>query len=174
MPELENLSHACLHDTHTGTELRTCKDPGCSCMCHPMTTPGGDVVSDAADAALSAIRKRQATLAAADWSDPDYGPAAMETAAYEDVPRLLAAVDAVLALHQEGPYSLRGALCREHDNYRHFSITSDEASDEASRVAACTDCQVTVKRMCSCRDAEWPCANRRAITRALTGEDAPS
>ena len=42
MPELDNMSSACLHDTHVGVELRTCNDRSCSCMCHPVTV--ADVV----------------------------------------------------------------------------------------------------------------------------------
>jgi hypothetical protein len=62
-----------------------------------------------------------------------------------DVPRLLTAVEAVLAQHQPGRIVILGALCPRHENHRHFSITSLEAAD----VVACEECAATVYDSCA-------------------------
>ena len=63
-----------------------------------------------------------------------------------------------------------GRLCARHKNYRHFSITSTEAA----AVEACPGCPADVFVTCAgCEGPvalEW-CADRAAISRALTGED---
>lgn len=69
--------------------------------------------------------------------------ALMESAA--DVPRLSAAVEAVLKPHQPGPVVILGALCPRHENHRYFSITAVEAAD----VAACQECGATVYDSCT-------------------------
>ena len=84
--------------------------------------------------------------------------------------RLLAAVDAVLAKHQPGRFALLGALCAEHDAYRMFSITSNEAD----RVAACPDCSVSVARLCDCCGSQWPCGHVQAISRELLRPEGAS
>jgi hypothetical protein len=92
----------------------------------------------------------------------------LSDAAAEDVPRLLAAVEAVLALHQPGVFVLLGHLCAEHKMYRMFSITSDEAD----RVHACPHCSAVVVRACTCGHPAWPCPACQAIACALTTEEA--
>jgi hypothetical protein len=98
-----------------------------------------------------------------------------------DVPRLLKAVDAVLARHQPGPVLILGALCHQHEDYRYFSITAPEAAT----IAACPDCAATVCKSCSGCDKDeqqwcesdgfcWPCPTYRIIAGALTGEDTPT
>jgi hypothetical protein len=89
-------------------------------------------------------------------------------AARSYVPVLLAAVEAVLALHQPGPFVLLGALCKDHAVCRDFSITSNEAD----RVRACPDCSATVRVSCTCGypDIER-CPHREAITAKLLSEE---
>ena len=80
-----------------------------------------------------------------------------------------AALDAVLKPHQPGRIIIFGALCKVHENYRHFSVTQNEADD----VAACEACKATVYTSCSGCGAEIPitrCAVRNDITRELLGE----
>jgi hypothetical protein len=92
-------------------------------------------------------------------------------AALEDVPRLLAAVEAVLAVHQAGRFVVLGSLCAHHESHRFFSITSTEAAS----VRACQNCTATV--YCSCAGCGPQvgldlCPVRQAITRALLGREA--
>lgn len=89
--------------------------------------------------------------------------------AERDVPRLLAALEAVLAQHQPGRIAVLGALCSRHKDHRYFSITSTEAAD----VTACPDCAATV--YVSCEGCGLPmrldsCPARAAISRELSGE----
>ena len=89
-------------------------------------------------------------------------------AAREDVPRLLAVVDAVLKPHQPGRIIISGALCARHENHRYFSITQREAED----VIACAACPAAVYTSCTGCSAPTPyasCPVRQAITRELTG-----
>lgn len=82
--------------------------------------------------------------------------------------RLLDAVDAVLALHQPGPFAILGHLCKRHEMHRYFSITSTEAD----HVAACPDCTATVRRSCTgcLHTGIDACAVRVAVSRALLEE----
>ena len=40
----------------------------------------------------------------------------------DSLPRLIKALNAVLAKHQPGRVLITGALCPRHENHRHFSI----------------------------------------------------
>jgi hypothetical protein len=82
-------------------------------------------------------------------------------------PRLLAALDAVLKLHQPGRVTILGALCKRHENHRHFSITRTEADD----VRACPDCVARVYISCAGCGPQVSvdaCPVRAAITAELT------
>lgn len=101
----------------------------------------------------------------------DWLIANLEAAA--DVPRLLAAVEAVLKPHQRGPIVILGALCPRHENHRYFSITAVEAAD----VIACPECTATVRDSCAYCGPQVPreaCPVRAAISRALLGEGGAS
>lgn len=86
--------------------------------------------------------------------------------ARDDVPRLLAALDAVLALHQPEPVKWTD-VCTAH-----LSFTTTMAEEEE-----CPACQVITYTACTrCRNADdeparlEDCEVREAITRELTGE----
>lgn len=90
-------------------------------------------------------------------------------AARSDVPRLVAAVEAVLSLHQPGRRVVFGWCCERHESHLHFSITALEAAG----VAACPDCSATVYVSCTGCPASTDiarCKTRAAISAALTGE----
>jgi hypothetical protein len=83
-----------------------------------------------------------------------------------DVPRLLAAVEAVLARHRAGRIAILGMLCPRHDAHRYFSITHTEAAD----VAACPQCSATVYDSCAACGPQMrldSCPVRTAISAAL-------
>jgi hypothetical protein len=84
---------------------------------------------------------------------------------------LLGAVEAVLKDHRPGRVVIFGSLCKRHESHRHFSIDAREAAD----VRACQDCGATVYNSCTgCTGASWAeCPVRLAITRELTGKEAP-
>jgi hypothetical protein len=118
--------------------------------------------------ALDAIRKR---AHAASRAKPSAGPTVAELASAADVPRLLAAVTDLLALHQPGVVVILGDLCKQHENHRFFSITATEAAG----VRDCPDCQATVYNACTgCPSPSRldRCHARQAIARALLGEEA--
>jgi hypothetical protein len=101
---------------------------------------------------------------------PGEADAAFIVAARSDVPRLVAAVVAILAQHQPGRIVLLGALCSRHEAHRLFSITAEEAAD----VRDCPDCAAAVFASCTGCGAGMrldSCPARMAITRELTGED---
>ena len=83
-----------------------------------------------------------------------------------DVRRLLAVVEAALALHAPGPVQLLGSLCAAHANHRYFSITATEAAD----VAACPKCSASVSFPCTgcgTNGSVDRCPTRAAISAAL-------
>lgn len=87
-----------------------------------------------------------------------------------EVPRLLAAVEAVLAQHQPGRVLITGALCPQHENHRYFSITGTEAAS----VRDCPDCAAAVWTSCAGCGPQMPldsCPARTAISAALLGEE---
>ena len=95
------------------------------------------------------------------------------TTARTAMPRLVAALEAVLKLHQPGRVMILGALCKRHESHRHFSITSTEADS----VRACQDCTATVYRSCTGCGPQVSvdaCPNRAAITAALIAKETPS
>jgi hypothetical protein len=82
-----------------------------------------------------------------------------------DVPRLLAAVDAVLKVHHPEPATLWRA-CPEHQMTRTL-----KDKNRWEKMRACPDCeQVAVPSCGECLDADWPCPTVTELTRALTGE----
>jgi hypothetical protein len=117
---------------------------------------------------LAGIRERSR------WTSSAEGiaaPGATAEKSARDVPRLLAAVEAVLKPHQPGRIVVRGTLCKRHENHRYFSITGTEAAD----VRACQECKATVFNSCAGCGHPVPldaCPVREAITAALTGEEA--
>jgi hypothetical protein len=124
--------------------------------------------------ALEEIRERsERPLGPTAMALPISSPAVqglLESAA--DVPRLLAALDAVLKPHQPGRFVISGALCVRHENHRYFSITQPEADE----VIACEACPAAVYISCDGCGPDVPftsCRTRRRITRALLGEEAP-
>lgn len=85
-----------------------------------------------------------------------------------DVPRLLAAVGRVLALHQPGRFVVLGAVCEKHEPYASFSITSTEAQ----HLKDCPDCPATVSVSCTCGYPDLDrCPHRVAITDELLSKD---
>ena len=95
-----------------------------------------------------------------------YNPALLRN---EDVPRLLAAVEAVLELHRPGKIVIFGAVCDRHEAHRHFSITALEAAD----VVACPDCAASVYDSCAGCGPQVrldQCVTRVAISAALLGK----
>ena len=113
--------------------------------------------SDKVAAALAGMRERNdqwiasMALTEASVNDSPFG----------DLRRALAAVEAVLKLHQPGRIMVLGALCKDHEGYRHSSITSTEAA----RIRACPDCAATANVSCSCGYAAFDrCPHRTAIT----------
>jgi hypothetical protein len=88
--------------------------------------------------------------------------------AKDDLPRLLKVAEAVLALHQPAPFSVLGALCEEHEVFRHFSITAVEAE----RARACPECSAVVCVSCTCGQADRErCPTLLAIAGELLGKE---
>lgn len=139
-----------------------------------------DTATDRLAAELAAIRQRS------ERPVPDVGSlpishdgvrCLMESAG--DVPRLLAAVERVLARHQRNTVTVR-RVCLFH------SLPGARRSDDPLLVAqwraivdACSDCVQVQQVTCSgcdpvCPDDNtWPCPDVRDITSALLGEDSP-
>jgi hypothetical protein len=89
------------------------------------------------------------------------------THARTDLPRLLKMAEAV-ALHQPGPFAVLGALCKEHEVFRHFSITSAEAD----RARACPECAAVICVSCTCGQPDREhCPTYRAIAGELLTEE---
>ena len=113
--------------------------------------------SDKVAAALAGMRERNdqwiasMALTEASVNDSPFG----------DLRRALAAVEAVLEMHQPGRIMVLGALCKDHEGYRHFSITSTEAA----RNRACPDCAATANVSCF--------AVTRPLTAARTARPSP-
>jgi hypothetical protein len=92
-----------------------------------------------------------------------------------DVPRLIAAVEAVLEKHVRKP-SIRLIPCSEHKRWR-GPLVGD--NDNLAVRRACPACQVLDDSWClqcvksdgSGDYAAWPCPTVAAIERELTGED---
>lgn len=85
-----------------------------------------------------------------------------------DFGRLLAATEAVAALHQPGRFVVLGAVCKEHEAYPNFSITSTEAQ----HLKDCPACPATVSVSCTCGYPDLDrCPHRVAITDELLGKD---
>lgn len=119
---------------------------------------------DTLSAELDAIRDRH-------WHSFAPGAArARLIEAAEDVPRLLTAVDAVLAPHQPGPFTIIGKLCKRHESHRYFSITRTEAAG----VRDCADCTASLYTSCAgCGQyvSLDSCPVRSPILAALTGKE---
>ena len=109
-----------------------------------------------------------AILQAPHGSDHEASEALISAGCYY-APRLLAAVEAVLAQHQPGRVLITGALCPRHENHRHFSITGTEAAS----VRDCPDCAASVWTSCAGCPPQMPldsCPVRSAISAALMDE----
>jgi hypothetical protein len=117
------------------------------------------MMADDLAAGLAAIRNRQKIAYASPRAMAESGA---------DVPRLLSAVEAVLALHQpEGEVIYTS--CAAH------VITGPSGRDPLrfDKMAECPDCQrrrIVVCGHCDCSHDEWPCPTVRAIAKALLGE----
>jgi hypothetical protein len=111
--------------------------------------------------ALDAIRDRRARstsyVSARDLPDGDNRSAASAA----DVPRLLAAVDAVLARHVPKTVTVT-RLCGAH----HRIVIPDCPDCVKRQVTTCAACDPVCPD-----DNTWPCADYLAISRELTGED---
>ncbi len=129
------------------------------------------MADDRLTAALEEIRERQrsASDVSQGWQRLDERRSAQIKSCYEDVPRLLAALDAVLKPHQPGRFVVFGSVCKRHENHPHFSITAAEAA----HVQDCQDCTATVYRSCAGCGSQVPveqCPVRNAIATAMSGE----
>jgi hypothetical protein len=126
-------------------------------------------VSDQLTAHLSGVRQRsERPLGAALPISDDGVRCLMESAA--DVPLLLNAVEAVLARHQRQERPVRSydldLRCPAHE-------WTKSAARSFSEVRECPDCTYRERFHCvnpDCREHEWPCPERMAITRELLGE----
>ena len=88
------------------------------------------------------------------------------------MPRLLVAVERVLELHARQDKPVRSwdldLRCAAHDWTRNTIRSFDAVRD-------CPDCRYSEYYACShcrCPDDAWPCPTVRAITAALTGQEA--
>ena len=116
---------------------------------------------DALTSALDAIRERQKLAGSPDPFDR-YGRGDAEIRLrLDDVPRLLAAVEAVLARHVPKTVTVT-RLCGAH----HRIVIPDCPDCVKRQVTTCAACDPVCPD-----DNTWPCANYQAISRALTGED---
>ena len=98
-----------------------------------------------------------------------FSPALCIELSQADVPALLGALEAVLALHQPGRVLILGRLCRKHEAHRHFSITSTEVEG----VRDCPDCEATILTSCTGCGGGLSfdhCPARKAISAALIGD----
>lgn len=88
--------------------------------------------------------------------------------AKDDVPRLLAALDAVLKLHARPEKPTRSyELDLRCDAHRHARISHIRAGE----VRDCPDCTYREVWYCMhCHHEEWPCPTVQAITGKLAGE----
>jgi hypothetical protein len=86
--------------------------------------------------------------------------------------RLLAAVEAVLAIHV--PHEVPSTrICAEHASGPKWrtSATLGEFRDEAN---ACPDCVTTMQTVCAhcdCPNDEWPCPTVQAVAKELLSEE---
>jgi hypothetical protein len=89
-------------------------------------------------------------------------------AAEADRDRLRGAAERILVLHQPGWTVVLGAVCNDHEAFRHFSITAAEAD----RCRACPACEATVSVACTCGyvDVER-CPHRQAIAAGLLSKE---
>ena len=114
--------------------------------------------------ALAPVRERMAACDDGFLSDP---VECIRSAG--DVPRLLAAVEKVLALHKPEDEVVYTS-CAAH------VITGPSGRDpfRFDKMADCPDCQRRLVLVCShCDCSDWPCATYSAILTALTGAAPP-
>ena len=84
-------------------------------------------------------------------------------------PRLLAAIEAVLALHHPGGVTMDVRPCSQHRTETGACTTYTFAQLRDVR-RACPDCTFTERVTCwqgKCREEEWPCTEYQAISAAL-------
>ena len=121
-------------------------------------------MSDNLAAALDGVRNR------AEGARMAFSPPRSVELSQRDVPRLLAAVDAILARHVPKTVKVRH-LCASH------GITGLKLGGAWTEVDGCPDCVITEHETCAvcevvCPDDNlWPCEDYLAISRALTREE---
>ena len=111
---------------------------------------------------LAEVRKRAARLLPLNRK-----PSLLAEEVAQDVPRLLAGYDALLARHKPTGCS-RTRVCATHESW----ATSRIVGDIAAR-AACPECVTDEHARCwqpGCPD-EWPCPDYAAISAALLGKE---
>jgi hypothetical protein len=95
----------------------------------------------------------------------------------EDVPRLLAALEAVLELHKP-VVRCTSRPCDDHRFVSRGLLRPISWQEWRAEVDACTVCTATERQVCAtCRntcpdDDVWPCPTAAVISRALLGEEA--
>ena len=117
---------------------------------------------------LAEVRKRAARLLPLNRK-----PSLLAEEVAQDVPRLLAGYDALLALHAktDKPAVMR-YLCS-----RHAAMGFPGRPASRAQMDACPDCKTTERYVCShCRhecpdDDEWPCEDYQAISAALLSKE---
>ena len=82
-----------------------------------------------------------------------------------DGPRVMAALEAVLALHVPFERQMR-QFCRVHESGAKFRLSWQRA------VSRCPDCREVTRLVCAacgpvCNDIAWPCATVLAIRKEL-------
>lgn len=124
-------------------------------------------VPDLLAAELAAIRDRDQRI----WNGRgNVGGLLAINDAKDDVPRLVAAVEAALALHRPDGYSLEIKPCELHSVTR----ISMAPTDLAAAQRACPDCRVTEYVRCwqhGC-PGPWPCPTYQALAGELLSKDA--
>jgi len=134
-----------------------------------MPEPGGvtsDGTMDPVAAELTAIRERSEHMRS---RYGHVGGLLALAGAKDDVPRLLAAVEAVLAFHQPKTVTVR-RFCGPHASLARIAEVT------GAEIVACPDCSDNEVVTCTgcdpvCPDDNfWPCATVRAITTELLGE----
>jgi hypothetical protein len=101
-----------------------------------------------------------ATLSGAEWTHVNSA---------DDIPLLLTALEAALALHtrQDKPVHCWDHVCDAHRDQFGFPVQPPPRD--------CPDCRfrdMYVCKHCQCPNDEWPCPTYLAITAALTGKEA--
>lgn len=112
--------------------------------------------------ALAEIRERNAKVTIA--------APLTATASADDIPRLLAAVEALLKLHQrqERPVLSWDRACPAHRDKHGFA---DPRQREARDCPHCRFSEFYVCSHCSCPNDRWPCPTAQAIAGVMTRKE---